>query len=266
MNGMDNRYKLLIEKVFFNNYKKGSPKVEFLRSEIEKVATRYKISLPKNIGDIIYSFRFRNTLPDRIKALAPKDKEWLIKLSGRGKYYFSLESVLKVIPNENLVFTKILDSTLGIINKYSLTDEQALLAILRYNRLIDTFLGITCYSLQNHLRTTVPTLGQVETDEIYIGLDKLGAHYVVPVQAKGGNDKQGIVQIEQDILMCEHKFKSLKCIPVAAQFMSDGKIALFSFEQSDKGKIKILLERHYKLVSSEDLSNEEIDTYNKRKE
>ena len=53
-----------------------------------------------------------------------------------------------------------------------MNDEQALLAKIRYNRLIDIFTGITCYSLQNHLRTTVPNIGQVEIDEIYIGIDK----------------------------------------------------------------------------------------------
>src|SRR5271157_4057421 len=39
-------------------------------------------------------------------------------------------------------------------SQYKFTDEQALLAKVRYTRLIDTFLGITAYSLQNHLRTT----------------------------------------------------------------------------------------------------------------
>jgi hypothetical protein len=61
------------------------------------------------------------------------------------------------------------DATPGIVAKYSLNDEQALLAKVRYNRLIDIFTGVTCYSLQNHLRTTVAELGQVETDEIYVG-------------------------------------------------------------------------------------------------
>ncbi len=65
-----------------------------------------------------------------------------------------------------------------------MNDEQALLAKIRYNRLIDIFTGITCYSLQNHLRTTVPNIGQVEIDEIYIGIDKRGAHYILPAQAK----------------------------------------------------------------------------------
>ncbi len=85
---------------------------------------------------------------------------------------------------------KVPAATPGIIEKYALSDEQALLARLRYNRLIDIFTGITCYSLQNHLRTMIPELGQVETDEIYIGVDRQGAHYVLPVQAKGGRQDE----------------------------------------------------------------------------
>lgn len=40
------------------------------------------------------------------------------------------------------------------------TDEQALLTRARYNRLIDVFTGLTCYSVQNHLRTTVNNTGE----------------------------------------------------------------------------------------------------------
>ena len=69
-----------------------------------------------------------------------------------------------------------------------MSDEQALLARVRYNRLVDIFLGIACYSLQNHLRTTASNMGQVETDELYVGVDRRGSHYVVPIQAKGGKD------------------------------------------------------------------------------
>jgi hypothetical protein len=258
-----NRYSQLIEKIFFDNYKKNSRKVEFIRTDISKAAKELKIELPKNLGDVIYSFRFRTQLPLKIIKLANSNEEWLVKLAGRSTYCFSLEQKLEIIPNRNLVHSKILDSTPGIINKYSLSDEQALLAILRYNRLLDIFLGITCYSLQNHLRTTVPYLGQVETDEVYIGIDKRGAHYIIPVQAKGGSDKQGKVQIEQDIQLCQNKFPNLICIPIAAQFMQDGKIAMFSFEYVEN-EIKISSERHYSLVESNDLSMDELEAYKKR--
>jgi len=101
------------------------------------------------------------------------------------------------------------------------------LAIIRYNRLIDIFLGITTFSLQNHLRTTVKGVGQIEIDELYIGLDKHGCHYVIPVQAKGGNDQIGFVQIDQDIKFASQKFPDLRCRAIAAQFLSDDTVVLF---------------------------------------
>ncbi len=76
------------------------------------------------------------------------------------------------------------DATPEIILSYALSDEQALLAKVRYNRLLDIFLGITTYSLQNHLRTTVAGIGQIEIDEIYVGIDRHGRQYIMPMQGK----------------------------------------------------------------------------------
>ena len=171
-----------------------------------------------------------------------------IQPAGRSRYRFVAAAKRQLSPNSLLVVTKVPDATPGLISMYALNDEQALLAKLRYNRLIDIFTGVTCYSLQNHLRTTVPSLGQVETDEIYIGLDRRGSHYVFPVQAKGGRDKLSIVQIEQDYALCEAKFAALICRPIAAQFLQSDTIALFAFEKSDQG-LAISSEKHYRLVS-----------------
>ncbi len=146
---------------------------------------------------------------------------------------------------------------------YALGDEQALLAKVRYNRLIDIFTGVTCYSLQSHLRTTVPNIGQVETDEIYVGVDRRGAHYVFPVQAKGGRDKLGIVQIEQDIALCTNKFPSLICRPIAAQFIENDLIALFEFEDDEQG-IAITSEKHYRLVLHDSITSADLETYRTR--
>jgi len=75
-------------------------------------------------------------------------------------------------------------------------------------------------------------MGQVETDELYIGVDQRGAQYVFPVQAKGGTDKLGVVQIEQDFAMCAAKFASLICRPVAAQFVEENLIALLRLKRA----------------------------------
>jgi hypothetical protein len=162
-----------------------------------------------------------------------------------------------------LAETKIPDATPGIVAMYAFGDEQALLTRLRYNRLIDVFTGVTCYSLQNHLRTTVPNVGQVETDEIYVGVDRRGAHYVFPVQAKGGTDRLHIVQIEQDFALCALRFPSLLCRAIGAQFMDDNLIALFEFELNDN-HVSIVTEKHYRLVPKDDLSEADVNLYRQR--
>ena len=106
-------------------------------------------------------------------------------------------------------------------------------------------------------------MGQVETDEIYIGVDKKGAHYVFPIQAKGGKDKLSIVQIEQDFAVCANKFPLVVCRPIAAQFMEEGIIALFEFESGQNG-ITIASERHYKLVPAKEVTDADLETYRGR--
>ncbi|MCC6192783.1 MAG: hypothetical protein IT318_27500 [Anaerolineales bacterium] len=148
-------------------------------------------------------------------------------------------------------------------NRYERIDEQALLAKLRYNRLVDIFTGLACYSLQNHLRTTAPGIGQAEVDETSLGLDKRGVHYVLPVQAKGGSDRIGIVQIEQDFAICAAKFPTLVCRSIAAQLMADELIAIFEFGQTGQG-IRVLSEKHYRLVQPEALPADELQSYRLR--
>jgi hypothetical protein len=152
---------------------------------------------------------------------------------------------------------KILDSTPEIISKYSLSDEQALLAIVRYNRLIDIFTGATAYSLQNHLRTTVKAVGQIEVDELYIGVNKKGTHFVFPVQAKGKNDRLGIVQVGQDIAFCREEYPALVTRPIGVQFMADGVVAMLELS-AETGPIGIVEEKHYRLVSKNELSDDEL--------
>jgi hypothetical protein len=259
------RYDQLIERIFFNNYAEGAREVYFNREEFTAIAKDLDIDVPKNLGDIIYSYRYRNKLPQRMRDLLHPDEEWIIRSVGRGKYVFVRSSLHHIMPNPRLSEIKVLGATPEIIRRYALNDEQALLAILRYNRLMDVFTGVTCYSLQNHLRTSVQGVGQVETDEIYIGVSKTGEQFVFPVQAKGAKDSVGVIQVEQDIAVCAAKFPTLKCRPIAAQFLADDLIALFELEGS-KGAISIKDEKHYSIVLNKDLTDEEIVGYRSRRD
>lgn len=210
---------------------------------------------------ILYSFKYRTDLPSCITDTANEGLQWVIKNIGKSKYRFEQVRNARILPDLMIASIKIPDSTPSIVAKYAVSDEQALLTKLRYNRLLDIFSGVTCYSLQNHLRTTVPGVGQIETDEIYVGIDKSGRQYVFPLQAKGGNDEIGTVQIEQDIKLCSYKYPDLICRAIAAQFLQDSKIAIFEFTIEDQ-EIRKICEKHYLLVPASEINIGDLERYN----
>ena len=250
------QYAPIITHVFRRHWAKGRVEFEFHRDALIEAAQALGVERPDNLGDVIYTFRYRRPLPDEIVRTAPKGKAWIIEGAGRSRYLFRLVDGGGTIirPRDDLAAIKIPDATPEIVYAYALGDEQALLAKVRYNRLIDIFLGLTTYSLQNHLRTHVAGMGQIEIDEIYIGLNRHGAQFVVPVQAKGGIDKLSPVQTKQDIACCQAKFPDLVCRPVSAQFMSDEVIALFELTAAN-GKILVVEERHYQLVPADEIDS-----------
>lgn len=263
----ENRYKQLLEHIFFDEafgaYKAGDTEIEFAREDIAKAAKKRKIKLPKNLGDIPYAIRYRTPMPKRILETQPEGMEWTIEGAGRARYKFCLVAISRIMPDPNLRAIKVPDATPEIIGAYALNDEQALLAKVRYNRLIDIFLGVTAYSLQNHMRTTVKGIGQIEIDEVYVAIDRQGVQYVIPVQAKGGKDQLSVVQTKQDLACCAQKFPSLVCRSVSAQFMGDDRIAMFEVAVEDE-RVVIAEQRHYRLVPSKDITPEDLQTYRGR--
>jgi hypothetical protein len=256
-----NRYQALVEYLFLKRYKPTSTTIAFSREELVDAAQRLKIQMPKNPGDVLYSFRYRNPLPQAILKTQKPGKEWVIEGAGRARYEFRLVPVNRIAPNPYLITIKIPDATPEIITANALSDEQALLARVRYNRLIDIFLGITAYSLQNHLRTTVKGLGQIEIDEIYAGIDRHGCQYIIPVQAKGGSDQLATVQAKQDIACCAEKYPGLVCRAISTQFLDDSLIAMFELCVDKEDMVRVVDERHYKLVPAHEIDDQDRADY-----
>jgi len=250
-------------RLFSNHYKRGTDAFDFDRTEIETVAGELKLRPPRNFGDLIYSYRYRKAFPKEIVDTETEGRQWVILPAGRAKYRFKLAKLTQIVPRDNLIATKIPDATPQIIAAYAKTDEQALLARVRYNRLIDIFLGLTTYSLQNHLRTTVTNMGQIEIDEIYVGVNKSGQQFVVPVQAKVGKDKLAVVQTSQDLGYCAEKYPNLTPRAISAQFLQNKVIALFELTL-ENDEVTVVEERHYCLVAAKSITDEDLRTYANR--
>lgn len=262
------KYEEIIEWIFAKNHRQGDVRVPFTRDELVQASNQLGIDRIKNLGDIPYSFRFRRELPQSIQSTAPKNSEWIIVGTGIGEYLFRLASPGKIQPTLHYMPIKIPDATPEIVRQYAPgTDEQALLTRARYNRLIDIFTGLTCYSIQNHLRTTVSNIGQVEVDEIYVGINNRGTHFVLPCQAKSPGDSFGIVQVMQDIALCNERYSMAICRPIALQFTAADRVSLLEMavnEESDVLMLNVVDQKTYQLVPRTDISAAELSVLKER--
>lgn len=276
---LDNRYVQIMRRLFERHAPAGKVTTfEWDRTELNEISKELGIALPKNIGDAIYAMRHgRDELPDAVKALAPKGKHWLLLPNGKGKYRFVAANHFVLEHNQYLKVIKIPDSTPQIVAEYARGDEQAVLARVRYCRLLDIFLGLSAFPLQSHYRTTVAAFNgsQIETDDLSVGIDRHGAQYIIPVQAKGEDERVGAVQVIQDIYSCREKFPHLVVRAVAAKTIEVDKsgsgpplytIALLEIGVDKAYNVHVMREEHYQIVPSAMIDESDLQAYRKAAE
>jgi hypothetical protein len=211
----------------------GQGRFPFTKADIERGVVELGLEI-KNIPDIVYTYRTgRSPLPKAIQAYG----HWAIDAEGKGRYAFVrlTRSPYVDIPTD-IETTFILDATPQIVLKYQSSDEQAILARIRYNRLVDTFTSLTAYHIQGHFRTTVDGVGQIEIDDLYIGIDTDGRGFVLPIEAKGGSpkDQLGVMQITQMVKFARQYFSELTIRPIGVKVMPDGSYMFLEFNANDE--------------------------------
>ena len=141
--------------------------------------------------------------------------------------------------------TRLYDDTPQVVLRNVVGPRQRMLAQIRYNRLLDRFLGMPAYSLGFWSGRVGKEL--IEIDDVYVAVNRSGRQFVVPVQARVGDNRQGKVHAARDIDWCKKKMPQSICWPILAQFVTSSRIAFLSLCVYE-GEIKVVEERHYELV------------------
>jgi hypothetical protein len=108
-------YATVIERLFFRGYSPGVESVEFERADLAATAEQSGLNAAKNLGDLLYSFKYRWDLPDQIRQTAPEGREWRLVTAGRAGYRFMLGSAFRIIPDSAISPIEIFDAMPGII-------------------------------------------------------------------------------------------------------------------------------------------------------
>lgn len=240
-----NAYDQVVLAVFRKHWRKGARDVPFTKDDLIEEAARIGLTV-KNFADILYTYRSRRALPGDIL----RHGNWVITAKGAGKYAFQAVTGLSIIEiPAHLKVYQIPCAVPDIVSSNLARDEQGLLTVVRYNRLLDVFTGLACFHLQSHVRTHIKGHGQVEVDELYVGIDKDGQGFVLPVEAKDVGESLGVGKVVALTLFGQHKYPSLVCRPIAVVRESEARITCIEFEPvTDIAKVAIVEVRRYNLI------------------
>lgn len=73
------KYNSIICCIFLERYEQGKTSIVFAREEFLQKAYELGFEPPKNLGDIIYSYKYRKNLPEEITKTAPNGYYWRIR-------------------------------------------------------------------------------------------------------------------------------------------------------------------------------------------
>ncbi|MCB8943872.1 MAG: hypothetical protein H6658_08955 [Ardenticatenaceae bacterium] len=243
-------YDQVIIRVFESVFVANADHLPFSKADIERAIRELGLQLStRNVPDIVYTYRSgRSDLPEFIMQYG----SWAIEGKGKSKYAFRKLACSPYfdIPSD-IEITKIPDATPQIVLKYQSSDEQAILARIRHNRLLDIFTSLTTYHLQGHFRTAVAETGQIEIDDLYIGLDTDGNGFILPIEAKvdSAKDQLGVIQVTQMVRFAKAQFPDLMVRPIGLKLLSDGSYMFLEFTAvADPNQIATKRYKRYLLV------------------
>lgn len=211
-------YVPILLHIFRERYTEGCEYVDFTLDDIREVADFLGIQV-RNAADVVYRMRSRTVLPPEIT-----DKSFLIlKQTGRGKYRLEKGTstlfevpegeVLEALDITPLPVRRLLPAELAKI------DEQGLLTVVNYRKILDHFTGLRVYRLRTHFRRSVLVIGQVELDALDVGvaLSDDEKPILFPVEAKAVHEPINRVQIAGLVQFCDQYFPNYEKRPIVVK-------------------------------------------------
>lgn len=189
-----------------------------------------------NFPDLPYNLRSRSPLPPEILQAGYTT----IAIRGRGRYALVTAEDKVEVPADTPVVEVSTASVPAAIRDILRADEQSVLSAMRYLDLVSAFLGRQAHHLQGHLRTTGSLGQQVEADDIWVAEAETpeGQRTVLPVEAKGPQERLGRHQMISTIDAVLKKIPGLPVVPLAAHLEGTGLLLLVEFSyRLAEGKI-----------------------------
>lgn len=245
-------YVPILLHVFNDKYQEGDTAVEFTLDELRGAALALGI-IGRNFADVVYRMRSRTILP---RAILDKGF-YILRAVGRGKYRLEVgENTIFDLPDNEI--QEALDLTPLPVRRLlphdiAEIDEQGLLTMCGYCKLLDHFTGLQVYRLRSHVRKSVAGIGQAELDEIDVGVALRDDEQpiIFPIEAKATDEAVNRVQISQMVAFCLEFVPDHEIRPLAIKLDYDGLIHFLEFNaEVEPARLAIVKSATYRLKMS----------------
>jgi hypothetical protein len=249
-------YVPIIRLIFQERYREGMEEFDFTLDDIRDAADRLGVrEQTRNAGDVVYRMRARTELPEEIRAAG----FYIIRQVGRGRYRMEKAAGIIIDLDGGAVVLDALDLTPLPVRRLlpediSGIDEQGLLTLVSYSKLLDHFTGLTVYRLRSHVRKSVAGVGQAEVDEVDVGiaLSDEEVPIVFPIEAKAVDDSINRVQISTQVQFARQYFPGHTIRPLAVKVDHLGLIHFVEFnDEISPARLQVLRRSTYRLQLSD---------------
>ena len=239
----------ILREIVRRKYVPGAQRIDFIKQDVEEVAGQLGVKLG-NAADVVYRMRARTRLPDDILDLGFT----VLRGVGRGKYALEIGGEAVVHLPEHEVFEHNDQTPLPVRRllpeDMAELDEQGLLTMVSYCKLLDHFTGLKVYRLRSHVRKSVPSVGQAELDEIDVGvaLREDEVPVVFPLEAKAADEVINRVQVATAVAYCKTYFVGHEIRPIVVKLTYDGVLHFLEFRATTSlTGLRILHSHGYRL-------------------
>lgn len=229
--GLSSRvYVPILREIVRRKHTAGGSRIEFTKQDIEAVAVELGLKVG-NAADLVYRMRARTRLPDDILDLGYT----VLRGVGRGRYALEVggEAVVRLPEHDVLDHNDQTPLPVRRLLPENLVDldEQGILTMVAYCKLLDHFTGLTVYRLRSHVRKSVPNVGQAELDEIDVGvaLRDDDVPVVFPIEAKAADEVINRVQVATAVAYCQTYFPGHEIRPIVVKLTYDGVLHFLEF-------------------------------------
>lgn len=219
--------KFFIDYLMKNSFVDSLTPISFERTDILDVCKNEFGEAPKNLGDIVYSLRYRLDYLSNYDYLLEKDYTWTLLSTGIGQYELAPLKKLRLpnLESENVLYVD--DQTPAHIHKLRPLNDQSLLMKVIQNGILNEFLQDDLMFLQAHHKVNLNNWGQAEIDGI---LASNNSSHLYLIEVKGYTEVIGWPQMIQLKMYAQQNHPDVLFTPVFIQSHRDWSFSVVQFD------------------------------------